>query len=159
MVNILKHKKIRAFTIIEVLISTSIMVALLAVSVSVFRSVADQQSLDKDVEGALSYLLRAQNQTRTGESNSNYGLYFASTSVTLFQGTSYSEDSSTNTVFHFNNRTYMHSISLTGGADQLYFRKITGAPNATGTVTYRSSGLANTQKTIHIYASGLVEVQ
>lgn len=153
----IKQKK--AFTLIEVLISISIMAALLGISMSVFRSITDQQSLDKDVEGAMSYLLRAQNQTRTGENNGNYGLYFASTSVTLFQGISYSAGSSTNIVFNFNNRTYMHSISLTGGANQVYFRKLTGAPNATGTVVYRSNGLTNKQKTINIYASGLVEVQ
>ncbi|MFM2383456.1 MAG: hypothetical protein RIQ72_28 [Candidatus Parcubacteria bacterium] len=153
-----KIKK-HGFTLIEVIISISIMTILLGISMTVFRALTDQQSLDRDVETAISYLLRARNQTITGENNSTYGVYFASTSVTLFEGTSYAAGSSTNLVFNFNNRSYMYSIALAGGANQVYFKKISGAPHATGTITYRSSGMTNKQKLIRIYASGLVEVQ
>jgi prepilin-type N-terminal cleavage/methylation domain-containing protein len=153
-----KIKK-HGFTLIEVIISISIITILLGISMTVFRALTDQQSLDRDVETAISYLLRARNQTITGENNNTYGVYFASTSVTLFEGTSYAAGSSTNLVFNFNNRTYRYSIALTGGANHVYFKKISGAPHATGTVTYRSSGMTNKQKLIQIYASGLVEVQ
>lgn len=149
----------RGFTLIEVLISISIMALLLGISMSVFRALTDQQSLDRDVETVISYMLRAQNQTRAGEKNSNYGVYFASTSVTLFEGTVYSAGTPTNLVFNFNNRTYMHATALTGGGNQIYFKKISGAPHATGTVTYRSNGMTSKQKLIQIYASGLIEVQ
>jgi prepilin-type N-terminal cleavage/methylation domain-containing protein len=156
----LSSKKIKkGFTLIEILITISILTLLLGISMTAFSALTDQQSLDRDVETAISYLLRARNQTITGENNNNYGVYFASTSVTLFEGTAYAAGSSTNLVFNFNNRTYMETISLAGGANQVYFKKISGAPHATGTVTYRSSGLTNRQKLIRVYASGLVEVQ
>ncbi len=149
----------RAFTIIEVLISIAILALLLGISMTIFQAMTKQQSLDRDVETAGSYLLRARNQTITGEDGLQYGVHFASTSVTLFKGTTYNSATTSNIVSNFRNPTYMHSINLTGGVYDVYFKKLSGAPSATGTIIYRLSSASTTQKLINIYGSGLVEVQ
>lgn len=154
----MKNNSSKAFTLIEILISIGILSIILGISLTTFKAITKQQNLDRDVEAAGSYILRARNQTITGEDNSQYGIHFSSTSVTLFKGTTYVAASSTNLEFNFNNRTYLYSSNLTGSTSDVYFKKLSGAPSATGTVIYRLGG-ETAQKTIYIYGSGLIEVQ
>jgi prepilin-type N-terminal cleavage/methylation domain-containing protein len=147
------------FTLIEILVSIGILTLLLSLSMTVFKQMTNQQMLDKDVENVVSTLIRAKALTIGGERNLNYGVHFASTTATQFQGKSFVNGSSTNLVQVFNNRTYMDSINLSGGAVDVYFNKISGTPNATGTIIFKSTGITNKQKLINIYGTGLVEVQ
>lgn len=149
----------KAFTLIEIVITIAIISILIGISMTVFRALTDKQTIDRDVENVVSYLLRARNQTITGENNENYGVYFASSSVTLFQGKEFGEASTTDLIFDLNNRTYLNSIHLTDGVTFLYFNKVSGAPSATGTIEYQLIGHEDQKKLINIYASGLVEVQ
>ncbi len=151
-------RRLGAFTLIEMLIVIGLMAVLFQVSITVFFSITKHQSLDKDVETAYSYLLKARNQTINGETNRNYGVRFSSTSVSLFQGTSYSV-ASTTARYDFANKSYLDSISLTGGTYDVYFRKITGSPSATGTLIYKITSDSTIQKRVIIHGSGLVEVQ
>lgn len=146
------------FTLLEMIIVVLIMSILFEISITTFFSITKQQSLDKDVESAYSFLLKARNQTINGEGGTSYGVRFASTSVTLFQGTAYSV-ASTTAVYEFANKSYMDSIALSGGAYDVYFRKLTGSPSATGTIIFKISTDSTLQKRMSIYGSGLVEVQ
>lgn len=146
------------FTLIEMLVVVFLMVLLFQISITAFFGITKQQSLDKDVETAYSLLLKARNQTINGESGLHYGVRFASTSISLFQGTVYSA-ASTTAVYDFSNRTYLDSIDLSGGTYDVYFQKITGAPSATGTLIYKISSDEGVQKRMIINGSGLVEVQ
>ncbi len=148
----------RAFTLFELVVVVAIMSILFQISITAFFSMTKHQSLDKDVESAYSYLLKARNQTINGESGMSYGVRFSSTSVYLFQGTAYTVGSTT-AVYEFANKTYMDTISLSGGAYDLYFRKLTGAPSATGTIIFKISTDSTLQKRMLIHGSGLVEVQ
>jgi prepilin-type N-terminal cleavage/methylation domain-containing protein len=147
-----------AFTLIELLIVIALMAVLFQISITVFFSITKHQSLDKDVETAYSYLLKARNQTINGEAGRNYGVRFASTSITLFQGTTYSS-ASTTAVYDFANKSYLDSIELSGGTYDVYFQKITGSPSATGTLIFKISSDSIIQKSMTIHGSGLVEVQ
>lgn len=152
-----KHKT--GFTLIEILIVIAILSVLFGISIQIFSSMTKAQSLDKDVENVYSALLRARNQTINGESGSNYGIYFASSSVTSFRGTTYTPEAAGNEVFLFANKTYISSTNLTGGVVDMYFKKISGQPTATGTIVFKISTDSSLQKTILINGTGLVEVQ
>ncbi len=143
---------------IEMLVSVAVLAVLFQISITVFFSITKHQSLDKDVETAYSYLLKARNQTINGESNANYGVRFASTSISLFQGSIYSTGGIT-AKYDFSNKSYLSSIDLSGGVYDVYFQKITGAPSATGTLIYKIDSDSTIQKKIIIHGSGLVEVQ
>ena len=146
------------FTLVELLISIAIMAILLKISLSVFYSITRQQSLDKDVETAYSYLLRARNQTINGEGGSNYGVRFASTSISLFSGSVYNPANVSST-YSFLNKSYTLSVNLTGNVSDVYFQKISGSPSATGTIIFRNLSDSTVQKMMTIHGSGLVEVQ
>ena len=149
----------KAFTLIEIVISIAIISILLGISMTVFRALTDDQTIDRDVENVVSYILRARNQTITGENNANYGVYFASSSITLFQGKEIGESSPSDLTFDLNNRTFLSSINLTDGLTLIYFNKGSGSPSATGTIEYQLIGHEDQKKLIKVYASGLVEVQ
>lgn len=146
------------FTLVEMLVVLVLLAIVFQISITSFFSITKQQNLDKDVETAYSYLLRARNQTINGEGNSVYGVHFASSSVSLFKGSTYSV-ASTTASFSFANKSYLSSINLTGGTYDVYFQKITGQPSATGTLIYKIGSISTAQKTLNVHASGLVEVQ
>lgn len=150
---------IQGFTLLEILTVIAILGIVLGISLRAFSNITKQQSLDKDVETAYSYLLKARNQTINGEDGDNYGVHFASSTITLFKGSVYHAASSTNLTFSFGNRTYLSSNGLTNGIYDVYFNKISGSPSATGTLVYKITTDSTVQKIMTIHGSGLVEVQ
>lgn len=149
----------KGFTALELIVVCGIAILLAGLSIATFVSLSDYQSLDKNVDVIISYLQKARNQTINSKDDDQYGLRFASTSVTLFQGTSYNAASTTNLVYDISSKVALSSLSLTGGTTTVYFLPITGKPSATGTAVYRLNNSASTTKTIIIYGSGLVETQ
>jgi prepilin-type N-terminal cleavage/methylation domain-containing protein len=151
----------RAFTLVEMIFVISISAIIVTTTVATFSSFGDMQSIDKDVEVVQSYLNRAKNQTLNSKNGSKHGVYFASSSVTLFEGSSFVQGSSTNIIYNLSNKTEIHSINLFGqGGVQsfaLVFDKVTGKPSATGTVSFRLKSKPAQTKSIVIYGTGLVE--
>ncbi len=149
----------KGFTAIELLVVIGIAILLASLSIATFVSLSDYQSIDKNADVVESYLLRARNQTINSKDNAQYGIKFASTTVTLFQGTSYNAASTTNVVYNISEKVTLSSLNLTGGTTTVYFMSITGKPSATGTAVYRLNNGASSTKSIIIYGSGLAEVQ
>ena len=149
----------KGFSLIELIIVVSIAMILMAISITTFFSVSDQQSLEKDVNYAIALVEKARLQTVNSKDNSQFGVRFASSSVTLFQGTTYVAGSSTNTVFSFSPKVEIHSINLSGGTQNTTFEKITGKSSATGTVRFRLKTNQSASTTVVVYKTGLVEIQ
>lgn len=149
----------RGFSLIELIIVISVAMILATISITTFFSVSEQQSLEKDVNYAIALVEKARLQTVNAKDNSQFGVRFASSSVILFQGTTYSAGSSTNTVFNFSPKVEIASINLSGGTQNTVFEKITGKSNATGTVKFRLKTNQSASTTIVVYKTGLVEIQ
>ncbi len=149
----------KGFSLLELIIVISISMILGVISISTFYSVSEQQSLEKDVNYAIALVEKARLQTVNAKSNSQFGVRFASSSVTLFQGSSYVAGSSTNTMFNFSPKVEISAINLSGGTQNLVFELITGKANATGTVTFRLKTNQNASTTVIMYKTGLVEIQ
>lgn len=151
--------KKQGFTVIELLVVCGIALMLASVSVSTFASFSDYQNIDKNIDVVVSYLQKARNQTINAQNDSQFGVQFASSSVALFQGTSYNSSAASNVVYNISEKVVLSSLSLTGGTTTVYFSQITGKPSATGTALFKLKNNASTTKTVIIYGSGLVEVQ
>lgn len=149
----------KGFSLIELIIVISIAMILMAISITTFFSVSDQQSLEKDVNYAIALVEKARLQTVNSKDNSQFGVRFASSSVTLFQGTTFVAGSSTNQVFNFSPKVEIFSISLSGGSQNTTFEKITGKSSATGTVRFRLKTNQSASTTVVVYKTGLVEIQ
>ncbi len=145
------------FTLMEILVVIGISALILTATITTFSAMGDMQSLDKDIEVAESYLIKAKNQTVNARSGIQYGVHFASSTVTLFDGTVYSAGSSTNSVYRLSNKSEISLIGLSGQS-RVYFEEVTGKPSATGTVTFRLKSNPSVTKSLIIHATGLVEV-
>lgn len=152
-------EKVRGLTAMELLVSLAIVGAVAYMGMTTLISFSNFQSIDKDADVVVSYVEKARNQTINAKDDDQYGIKFATSSITLFKGTAYSAGAGSNQVYAISNKVRISSIQLTGGATALYFMPITGKPNATGTVTFVLNSNASTTKTVTIYGSGLAEVQ
>ncbi len=149
----------KAFTLMEVMIVIALMLLISSISLGVFRNILSRQKVEKDAEGAYTYLQRARNQTLVGEGGFQYGVSFATTSMTLFKGTSYTPGDPNLVIFTLLNNSVIQNVNLTGGTHQVYFNKISGKPSATGTVEVVSKTDSSIKEVIIIHATGLTEVQ
>lgn len=152
-------KKNKGYSLIEVLVVIGLLTLFAGLTVSTFVSFSNYQSIDKDIDVIVSYIDKARNQTINAKDDDQYGIKFASTTVTLFRGTSYIAGSSTNQVYTVSNKVSLSSLQLTGGVTSFYFLPISGKPSATGTISYTLTNSASTTKTITVYGSGLIEAQ
>ncbi len=155
----MSNDRSRGFTLFEIVVTLAILILLLSISITTFSAITKQQGLDKDVETAYSYLLQARNKTINGEDGMNYGVRFSTSSIEMFAGTSYQMGSTSVVTYYFLNRSYLYDVALSPAGSEVYFKKITGTPSATGTVIYRSTDDSTVEKRMTIHGSGLVEVQ
>lgn len=153
-----KNRNDLGFTAIEVLIAIVISGIFVMLSVSVFSNLSNNQSLDKETNLSLSLIEKARMKTINSSNLSEYGVKFASTSVTIFPGTIYTSANASNTVYSLGGKAYIYDISLSNGTTTFYFNKLTGKPSATGTITFRLTG-TTTEKIILINSAGLAEIQ
>lgn len=153
------NNKQRAFTLLELVIVSGIMILIAGISMTSLKGLLSEQRVEKDAESAYAYLQRARNQTLVGENGDQYGVAFASTSITLFRGKTYVPGDPNLVTFTFLNNSVFQNVSLTGGVSQVYFSKISGKPSATGTIEVVSKSDTSINEVITIHASGLTEVQ
>lgn len=148
----------KAFTIVELIIVSSIALILITMSLSTFVQVSDNQALEKDVNHVVAFIEKARTQTINSKNASQYSIRFASSTVTLFSGVTYVAGASSNSVLDLSSKVEISAISLTGGVQQVSFEYITGKSNATGTIRFRLKQNPNASSTIMLYKTGLAEV-
>jgi type II secretory pathway pseudopilin PulG len=143
-------------TLVEVLVIIAIGAIILGISFFTFYNLRNTQSLDQEVGNVLSYIERARSKSTSSSGFSEYGLHFTSTTTTVFKGKVYSASDSNNEIYKLPGGITYSAINLTGGLYDLYFAKVTGKPNVTGTLTLYSSSTGST-KVITIFATGLAQ--
>ena len=150
----MKKSSSRGFTVIEIMTVMVIAAVITGIVISSFSQLNSSQALNTEADTILSMIERARARSVSSENASEYGINFASSSVTLFVGKSYTAGSSTNETENLNSKVKISSIALTGGASSFYFNKLSGKPSATGKVILSSVSTASTTKTITIYGTG-----
>ncbi len=153
------QRQMKGFTMIEMLVVIALSFMVLGLTAAAFVGISDNQSLDKNAGIVFSVIQKAKADTLNAKSGQEYGVKFASTSVTLFQGTVYNSSDATNVVYNISTKVSMSLLQLTGNATTLYFNQISGEPSATGTIKYKLNSNASSTKTITVYGSGLIEMQ
>lgn len=137
---------IKGFTLIETIVSLSLLALVTSVTLVSFNSLNNRQVLDKQVD----FIESAINKTRTGAINSKNGtdqvFTFATTSIT-YDGITVGLDSS------------VLLSSYTTGTKSITFSRLTGYPNATGTISYKlqKGSTVIATSTITINNLGIIE--
>ena len=149
------HRKCPAFTVVEALISVAILALLATFIVSGLSSYRETAALDQAVDEALELLREARARTLASEGGRSFGVYFASTSATLFPGGVYGPGDPGNIVVALPPGVTISAVSLSTSTASVVFERLTGESPASGTVTFTAtrSGRA---KQIEILSSGAV---
>lgn len=132
----------KGFTLIEILTVFAVTVILISLSVVSLSQVRESASTDSALEVLLSDIKLQQTKSMTGDTFGQattlpFGIYFTSTSYTLFNGNSYSAGDPTNFTIPLSGD--LQFTSITFPSSQIVFEKgsgeITGFTNGSNTVT------------------------
>jgi prepilin-type N-terminal cleavage/methylation domain-containing protein len=146
----------KGFTLMEILVVLGILAILTTIGMTSFRNSSVRVNLEQQSAIALSLVEEARNNSLASLNNSEYGIRFSSTTVTLFQGKTYSSGAS-NKTHVFTNGVYASPINISGGND-IYFNRLTGEPSATGTVTFKITADQSLFKVLIINGTGIIEI-
>jgi len=141
----------------ETFIVLGILALLAVIIMTSFISFNRAHALDKDVELVVAILNDARSKTLVSYNASQYGVSFASSTVTLYTGGTYSSSDSANVSYALNTEDVISAVNLTNSATTVAFFRLTGQASETGTVTISSRRDPTLTKTITIYSTGLVE--
>ena len=149
--------KDRGFTVIELLVSIAVITLLAVLSFNAFTRFTKRQELNAAVTDIISVLEEARLLTLAAKKNIAYGVHFNTEDVTLFSGSSYVVSASDNVVTKLTSRVHIATTSFAGGGQDVFFDRLTGKTNNSGTliVSFKSDTSASTTVTIH--ATGVVE--
>lgn len=142
-----KNKK-NGFSIVEVLISISIIVVLSGISFSVFKVVQKQNILKQAFMETIGILIEAQILARSGYYDSSWGVYLDSGEVTIFKGNSFSgRDTTFDKYFSFSDQ-----VSFSGDREIIFY-KSEGNPDTNKTIILMHE---NNNENIYINKKGLI---
>lgn len=142
--------KQHGFTLIEVLLSVTILGLLAGLSIPVYASFTRKNDLDITTQQLASAFRRAEQYARAVQGDSTWGVQVQSGQVTLYKGASYaSRDTSYDEVIDIPD-----SIAVSSTSD-VQFAKLSGAPGAAASVTL--TGDTNNSRTVTVNAEGMVD--
>lgn len=152
------RKNKRGFSAIELIIVLSIFGILAVIILSGLVNFRKHHALARDTELVVELLNQARNQTISSKNLTQYGVHFASTTVTVFTGGTFSAGATDNQNYPLNSTDTVLSLSITGGGVNVVFARLTGETSQSGTIVVSSPGLSET-KTVTIYKTGVIESQ
>lgn len=149
----------KGFTLIEMIIVVSITAILASMAFVSFGRIINYNSIESQAQSVRSHIERARIFTLASKNNSSFGVIFSTSTVRVFQGTTFVSASSSDQVYEVDNNQSIINISFSGGGNTIFFNKITGEPNKTGTVTVTSKSNTDDRRTVVIYQTGVVDIQ
>lgn len=138
----------RGFTLLEVILSLTVVVILTGLSLPVYRTLMTKNDLDVATVTVVQTLRRAQTLSIAVDGDTNWGVKVQSEGITLFKGTSYALRDST-----FDETFAIPTTITTGGVSETIFSKLLGAPQTTGTITLSTD---NNSSSITLNSKGMV---
>jgi Tfp pilus assembly protein FimT len=145
-------KKMEGITLIEILVAIAVVAILATTVLPGFSKIKKMQILKSTTEDMVSAIGEARSETMASLDSSSYGVNFESNKITIFQGTSFSVDSIHNKVIDITPPATISSINLNNNGTSLYFNRLSGLPNTSGTITISMTGVDS--KIVTISATG-----
>ncbi|MGE5327785.1 MAG: Tfp pilus assembly protein FimT/FimU [Thiobacillus sp.] len=151
---IIESEKKAGFTLVELLLSISVIVILSALSMPFISAFQSRNNLDVALNTIAQAERRAQTSAMAVERDADctgWGLSVQSSGIVLYCGTSFS---GRNSSFDENYDIASNiNISSTGGAGDISYSKVSGLPNNTGTITLTQG---SDSRSISINAKGVI---
>jgi Tfp pilus assembly protein FimT len=145
----------KGITGLEMLVVVAVLAIIFAIVTPQFAKIREGAVVKAAIEDVLSSINKAKNQTISSVDSSEYGVHFESDRVIIFKGTVFSSGASTNETVNITSPASISNITITGGGADIYFNRLSGAPNTSGSIIVSST---NFSKTITISATGVASV-
>lgn len=149
----------KGFTLIEMIIVIAITAILGSMAFVSFGRIINYTSIEGQAQSIRSHIERARIFTLASKNNSSFGVIFSSSTARVYQGTTFVTASSSDQVYVLDINESIININLGNGGSSIYFNKITGEPNATGTIVVTSKSNTDDRRTVIIYQTGIVDIQ
>ena len=154
-----KKNVMHGFSLIEVLIASSLIIIITLVTVSAFLSFRRTADLNSVIDGALGTLRDAERQTIESKNADQWSVHVESGRIVLFKGATFSEGASENIVFSLPPGISITNISLTGGGSDIIFNRIVGDTVTGGSFVVQRNDTPGNNKTISVSSTGLIQAQ
>ena len=142
------------FTLLELIIVMAILGMITLFTFSAFTDYKDIQVAEGTVVEINSLIKETRQKTISAETSSQFGIHFATTSLVVFEGSTYNPGNTANHTYNFSNTNI--DIQLSNGGDDIIFSRLTGVANSTGTIAIGHTRL-NSTTTLIMQATGLIE--
>lgn len=149
--------KNKGFTLLEVMVALSILVLISVFLVSPLMSFYRRIVFNNTVENILSTLEEARKSTLSSYKSSQYGVHFESNRMVFYKGNMFVEPNPDNVETTLNNLVEIYSIIISGGGSDILFDRLTGETSNGAQLSVRLVNNPAVDRTITVYASGLVE--
>lgn len=147
------HRRIKGFTLLEVVIVTAIISILGAITFVSFSASRNVRDLAASAQNTLSVLRLAQSKTLAGEDNSAWGVRLASNQIILFKGDTF-VGSPLTTVYPLPQSIQITNISLSGGGSDIIFKRVTGETDQSGTFLLSVVGVPSNSFSVTVDSLG-----
>ena len=118
----------------EMLVALAILAVAVTIIVISLSKLNASQALEKSTSLVMSVVDQAHSLTFSAKDDSQYGVYFEDSGVTLFKGATYSPSDPLNVVTAIDYRVSIRSILLAGGGSSVVFKRLTGETDQPGTL-------------------------
>ena len=148
----------KGITTLELLLVMAILGILVSIMLPQFSKIKENQVLKNTIGDITSTLHNAQSKTLASVDSSSYGVHFQSDKIITFKGTVFSINDANNKTINIITPASISNVTLagqSGASGDVYFNRLSGTPNKTGTITVSISSVS---KIITISATGAVSV-
>lgn len=145
----------KGFSLVEMLIVISILMVILAIALYSFTTAKSKKQLEIAVNSIDFKLEEAKTNALAGKNGKNFGIQFSSTTYVYFSGNSYNPSDTTNSSTTIASNLQI-STSIAG--DTVIFSRLTGMPQATGTITVTDTSNASNTASVSIGTLGDISV-
>lgn len=151
----------KGITMLEVLMSIVILVILVSISFTGYRSWQRKVQVINNKDELSSALYRAQQLATAAADNTSWGIHLEDTYYVMFPGDFYNTEHPDNRTWFLNGSEILNtSTTFSNGAGgygaDVVFNKFTGQTANTGTVTIISSSDSTLIKTVTVQSSGQI---
>jgi prepilin-type N-terminal cleavage/methylation domain-containing protein len=143
-----KYKRY-GFTLVEMLLSITIITILAGLSLPIYQGFQHRNDLASSTQTIAETLRRAETYARAVNADSQWGVNFQASTVTLFSGTSYAARNAAL------DETFALPANITlGYSGDIIFAKLTGFPSSPLTQTVSANG---STRTIAVNVKGMID--
>lgn len=141
------------FTLLEVALAIGVMVLLAAIGLVSFVNSRNVRDVTASGQNIISILRLAQAKTLGGEGDDAWGVRLEQGQTILFQGASYAAASAT-TTYALPQALEIANINLSGGGQEIVFKRLTGYTDTSGTFEVRARSATSIAFSATVDASG-----